>query len=98
MQSGVEIIKNYLKRYRFYKLQAETGVGGDGLKEQIDFLDKAVDALPPEDRKIIRLLFIDKTSAEMVARTCHCVRSTVYYRADKIIAQIAEIYAVRFAS
>ena len=96
MQSNTETIKNLLRRYEYYNIKVESGFGGDELKSKLKFLEKAISALRVEDFNLIKGIFIDGLTVVDAAKQALCARRTVYYRCEKIIKQIAEVYAEAF--
>ncbi len=98
MQSSMEAIKNLLKRYQFYRLQAENGLGGDLLQRKIQFLENSISVLNEDDYKLITGIFIDGTSVAKMAKILFIHRVTVYRRVDEIVKKIAEVYEMQFGT
>jgi len=96
MQSSTGTIKSLLKRYEYYSIMVENSLGGDELKQKLSFLEKAISALREEDFKIMKEIYLDGLSVTQVAKNCFCARRTVYYRCERIIKRIAEVYDGQF--
>ena len=47
---------------------------------------------------MIKGVFIDKIPVARIAKSCFCHRNTVYYRIEKIIEAIAEVYFEQFGA
>ena len=85
-------MRNLLKRYQFYKIQAENGLGGSCLQKKLMFLENSISVLNEEDYKLIKTIYIDGISVAKAAKILFCARQTVYNRCEKIIGLIAEVY------
>jgi len=96
MQSSAETIKDLLKDYRFYKMQAKIGLGELSLSERLEFIENAISALCEEDNKLMRQVYLEGLPVVKVAKDCCCVRRTVYYRCAKIVEKIAKVFETRF--
>jgi hypothetical protein len=92
MQSTVEIIKDLLKNYHFYRIQVVSGYAGEQLKERLHFLENLLKVFYEDDYKLVKQIYLEKLPVAKVARNYYCARGTVYNRCEKAIRQIAKIY------
>ena len=77
-------------------MQAENGLGGERLKSEIEFVEKSIGALSESDYKLMTAVFIDKVPVSKAAKSLFCDRGTVHRRINRLINQMAEVYARMF--
>lgn len=61
------------------------------LKEEKDILELAIDALSPEDARLIIGRYIEKKSYEKLAREMGYAKSTVFARDKKAVKKLEEL-------
>ena len=96
MQSSLADMKDLLKNYHFYKIQAKNGLGGDCLQKKLAFLENSISVLNEEDNKLIKSIYIDGVPVVKAAKSLYLHRATIYRKIDAIIENLAKVYEIMF--
>ena len=94
MNSGTKEIKKLLKNYCLYRASISNMEKSVSLKQKLDALDNAVNAMDEESKKIVELVFYKRQSVEDAAYAMGYARSTMFYRVNGILAHLSYVTGI----
>jgi len=77
----------------FYLIQRQNGVGGNELKNKLDFIENSIKVLPEEDNKLINAFVYEKQPIKNIMAQNNISRNIVYYRLKRIAKIMAKAYS-----
>lgn len=85
-------IKDALQNYKKYKRLISLNVADDGIKEVVEFIDRYMQLLDAEQRDVLKAIYFERKNISRLAKQGFYARSTFYYKAEKIVQELAETY------
>ena len=87
-----KMIKELLKNYKLNTTRIKLGTGDEQLKEQMEFMDKCIDALEDEAKAVIISHYIKGQSLAKVGKALGYSKPGVQYKRDRAITMLELLY------
>ena len=91
MVSGASEIRKLLKNWYFYKAHISSVENSGEIEKKLTAIERYIDTLDDVDSKIIRMRFFENASAERIAAEAYISRRAVFYRINKIVADMVSV-------
>ena len=79
----------------FYLIQMQNGVGGEELKNKIDFIKNSITVLKEEDYNLINSYCFENQPMKKIMIQQNVTRNIIYYRLKRIAKLIEKAYKLK---